>query len=62
MQQQTTTNQRESVLSLDILKMDTSYLVLAHSVTQIEDDPLAYQHVVIYRVVVKTVVGLAPVL
>lgn len=39
-----------------------TYLVLAHSMTQIEDDPLAHHCILICRVVVKTVVGLAPVL
>lgn len=38
------------------------YLVLAHAVTWVEDDPLAHHYVFICRTVVKTVVGLAPVL
>jgi len=42
-------------------KADGPYLVLTHAVTWVENDPLAHQHVVVYRVVVEAVVGLAPV-
>lgn len=38
------------------------YLVLSHAVTLVEDDLFAYHDVFIYRIVVKTVVGLAPIL
>lgn len=35
------------------------HLVLTHAVTHVEDDPLTHHHMLILRVVVKTVVGLA---
>lgn len=43
-------------------KTDVHYLVLTHAVTRVEDDPLAHHYVFICRIVVKTVVDLAPVL
>lgn len=38
------------------------YLVLTHAVTRVKNDPLAHHYVFVWRVVVKTVAGLAPVL
>lgn len=42
--------------------MRRPYLVLTHAVTRVEDDPLAHHLVLIFRVVVEAVVGLAAVL
>lgn len=44
------------------LRGEFKELVLTHAMTRVQDDPLAYYSVLICRVVVKTVVGHAPVL
>lgn len=43
-------------------KTEVHYLVLTHSVTRIQDDPLAHHCVFIRGVVVEAVVGLSSVL
>lgn len=51
--------------TFDVIKYERlidHYLVLTHAVTRVKNDPLAHHDVFVWRVVVKTVAGLAPVL
>lgn len=38
---------------------DIPYLVLAHAVTWVQDNPMAFHHMLFTRVIIKTVVGLS---